>query len=276
MTISAFLPVFNEEKRIEYALTSLQWCDEVIVLDKTSTDKTVQIAKEYGAKVYVMPNSTSYDVDEFDYFKYCTSEWIILFTASDIIDVKLACEIKKLIDQEKFDYDIIKVPYKRYILGIENKRSPWSSQYHKSVFRKTALLINKNGVHNAISFKSDKVYSIDLNLNSYLHHLTHESVDIMMDRHLRYWRGEGENYNDKSLKRALIDVLRNFKNVLLMKKSYLMGWNGVMLMFAFLSYHMMSFVYKWEKSNKGLASKEYFKLRNESLENWKKNEPNEK
>jgi glycosyltransferase involved in cell wall biosynthesis len=268
MTISAFLPVYNEEKRIKYALTSLQWCDEIILLDKTSTDNTVEIAKEFGAKVYVMPNSSSYNVEEFDYFKYCTSEWIILFTASDIIDVGLAYEIKRLINDENFKYDIINVPYKSYILGIENKRSPWKSTHLSSVFRKSILTINKEGVHDAISFRSKKKYSIvNFNIGS-IHHLTHETVDSMMDRHIRYWRAEGNNYNESNLQNAFRDLLRAMKLIIWTRKTFLLGWNGMALICAYLSYAMMSFVYKWQNLNRTRSTDFYKKLREDSLKEW--------
>ena len=270
MSISAFIPVFNEEKRIKYALTSLQWCDEIIVLDKTSTDKTVQIAKEFGAKVHIMPNSDAYNVQEFDYFKYCSSEWIIVFTASDILDVALANEITKLITSDNFDYDVLKIPYKRYILGINHKRSPWHGDFHPSIFRKSILKVKKEEVHSAISFESKKILTIDYLNNAALHHLTHQTVDIMMDRHIRYWRTEGANFGEPTLKKPGKDVLRGIKRILWDKKTWLLGWEGVALMCAFMSYVMMSFVYKWEKKNSN-AVETYSKIREQMNKDWEIN-----
>ena len=268
MSISAFIPVFNEEKRIRYALTSLKWCDEIILLDKNSTDKTVEIAKELGAKVYSMENTVGYNADVLTFFKYCSSAWIILFTASDIIDIELASEIKRITSIPNFEFDILNVPYKRYILGIENKRSPWHGDFHKSVFKKAVLNIRTEEVHSAIGFTSNKKLDIVNVGNSAIHHLTHETVDSMMDRHLRYWRTEGEMYSDLTLKKALKGLLRAIKVVMVNKKTILMGWNGVALICAYLSYAMMSFVYKWEKINSN-ASEYYKDLREKSIENWK-------
>ena len=273
MSISAFIPVFNEEKRIRYALTSIQWCDEIIVLDKTSSDRTVEIAKEFGTKVLVMPNSESYNVDEFDYLvKYCTSEWVIIFTASDIMDVELAHEIKRLTSLNNFEYDIIEVPFKRYILGIEDKRSPWHGKFSSSVFRRSTLKIRKEEVHGALSFESNRKYTIQGLNHSAIHHLTHETVDSMMDRHLRYWRAEGANYTEPSMKKAFRGVLRALKHVFF-RNTILLGWNGIALICAYLSYAMMSFVYKWEKKNNN-ATTIYQQIRESSIKNWKKCETN--
>ena len=45
--ITAFLPVYNEEKRLKNVLECFQWCDEILLLDKGSVDDTVKIAKQY-------------------------------------------------------------------------------------------------------------------------------------------------------------------------------------------------------------------------------------
>ena len=52
-TIAAVLCVKNEEKRIRECLESIKWCDEIIVVDDNSSDKTVDIAKEYTDKIFV-------------------------------------------------------------------------------------------------------------------------------------------------------------------------------------------------------------------------------
>jgi hypothetical protein len=214
-----------------------------------------------------MPNSNAYDVQEFDYIKYCSSDWIIIFTASDILDVALANEIRKLITSDNFYYDVLKVPYKRYILGIDHKRSPWHGDFHASIFRKSTFKVRKEEVHAAISFESKKILTIDYLDNAALHHMTHETVDIMMDRHIRYWRTEGANFGDPTLEKSGKDVLRGIKRILWDKKTWLLGWDGVALMCAFMSYQMMSFVYKWAKKN-NKAKSLYSELRENSLTYW--------
>ena len=50
--ISACVIVFNEENKIRRCLQSLTWCDEIIVMDSFSTDRTVEIAREFTPNVY--------------------------------------------------------------------------------------------------------------------------------------------------------------------------------------------------------------------------------
>jgi glycosyltransferase involved in cell wall biosynthesis len=50
--ISACVIVFNEEAKIRRCLQSLSWCDEIIVMDSFSTDRTVEIAREFTPHVF--------------------------------------------------------------------------------------------------------------------------------------------------------------------------------------------------------------------------------
>jgi glycosyltransferase involved in cell wall biosynthesis len=269
MSISAFIPVFNEEKRIAFTLKTLQWCDEIIVLDKQSTDNTREIAAKFNAKVFIQENSSKYEVSELDFLKYCTSEWIVIFTASDIIHPKLAQIIKELADRKEFEYDFIQVPFYTYILGIDSERSPWHTELKSYVYRNGALEINKDGVHDAVRFTSNRIYKLKKSKEHCIYHLTHETVDTMMERHTRYWRGEAFLFHDASLKEPLKKAIKEFLKVIFRWKSFLMGWDGIMLSFAFLSYFMMSFVYKWEKK-RGRASEVYDKIRNDLITEWEK------
>lgn len=267
MKISAIIPVYNEEHRIRYTMQSLQWCDEIIVVDKTSTDKTVEICKSYGAKVFVMPNSSTFDIKECDYLKECTGDWIINMTASDIIDKSLAMEIRRQIEMLPDEVGCIKVPIKNYILGIEDERSPWHCSSGMKVFRKGNYSVNKS-VHGALSLKNQNSYSIPEKYG-YLSHLTHVSLDMLLDRHTRYWHGEAEMYNNKSLIPAFMEFWKAVKETMRRRKTFLLGWDGVALTFAYVSYYMFSFLYIWERRRKNCAADVYKKLREHNCEDWK-------
>lgn len=50
--ISACVISFNEEKKIERCLASLTWCDEIVLMDSFSTDRTLEIARRYTSKIF--------------------------------------------------------------------------------------------------------------------------------------------------------------------------------------------------------------------------------
>lgn len=268
MSITAILPVFNEEKRLEATLKTLMWCDEIIIVDKNSTDNTRNIANKYSAKVFILDN-TAFNTDDIDIFiENCTSEWMLTFTASDIIHPKLARSIKEITDNIAFEFDVIHIPYHRIVLGIDSKRSPWHSELHPAVFRKSVFQLNRNGVHDAVKFTSKKHFKMGKSEKYCVYHLTHENLDSMMERHTRYWKAEALSPNT-NLKQSFKEVLSAIKLVLLKRKTFLMGWDGIMLSFAFVTYYMMSFVYKWE-NQRSKSTSNYDILKKEIQNSWER------
>lgn len=268
MKISAFLPLFNEEDRIRYTLQSLQWCDEIIVVDKNSTDRTVEICKNYGAKVFGMENSRSYDPSELNFIKECTGDWIMIVTASDIIDKSLAIEVKKQVDLLPEDVGCICLPFKNYILGIEDERSPWHFSHMIKLIRKGNFTINDD-VHGALSITNKNSYTISEKYG-YYYHLTHVSLDMMLERHTRYWRGEALMYHERTMIPAFKKFWWAIKDTVRGRKTFLLGWDGVALTFAYISYYMFSFLYIWEYRRKSKAENLYTEMRERNFEDWEK------
>ena len=270
MSISAIIPVYNEEHRIEATLRCAKWCDEIIVVDKQSTDQTRDIAGRYTDKIFVIDNR-EYDPREFEILLgNATCEWIILLTASDVIHPHLARQIRELTDRKDFPYDIIRVPYRRYVLGMESPRSPWYSDLHPAVFRRNIAKVRYDDVHGALSLDSKREYRMENSAEECLYHLTHETVDIMMERHVRYCRAEGKMFSkDIPLRSIFKSVIDSTYRTFVKRKTFLMGWNGIALSLAFISYFMLRFIYIWEQRN-SKAKENYGKIRDSMLNAWSK------
>jgi (heptosyl)LPS beta-1,4-glucosyltransferase len=203
--VTVFLEVFNEEDRIESVCEFFQWADELIIVDKSSTDKTLDIAKRYTKKIHIVPytdTSSTYGIDVCN--KHQTdSEWYLFITASSAIEPELVKELVKLTTDSNFDYDIISLPLKMHVLGISSKRSPWDGTYKNTCIRKSALKLSTK-VHHETGSESDKIYKGLLETGSYLHHFTHRQIDIFFERHIRYTREEARaNAENKEINLSL-------------------------------------------------------------------------
>ena len=262
MKITAFVPTFNEEKRIRYCLQCLKWCDEIYVLDKSSTDRTVEIAKEMGAVVEVIRHEYGYEPHELDHLISLNCDWIVLFTCSDLLDKSLALKVRNVIITT--EADIIYVPFKQYALGICHKSSPWYAERRRLAFRKSVARIDETTVHGALYFDSNKEILIEG--EGFMYHLTHETADVMMDRHIRYWRGEAETFSEKSLRKPCKSIFVALKNDII-RGAYWSGWDVFALACAHLAYYLMSFVYIWERK-KSKASEVYQHLRETMYKEW--------
>ncbi len=98
-TITALLIVQNEEKHIARAIESVTWADEIVVIDGGSTDKTIEIAKQYNAKIHIRPFD-NFSLQRKFSLKCASMDWILGIDADEIITPALAEEIKEIIQKE--------------------------------------------------------------------------------------------------------------------------------------------------------------------------------
>jgi glycosyltransferase involved in cell wall biosynthesis len=91
--ISVVILTKNEEKNIEKCLENLSWCDEVIVIDDDSEDKTVEIAKRKGAKVYSHSLENNFAYQRNFGLEKATGDWILFVDADERISQALWYEI---------------------------------------------------------------------------------------------------------------------------------------------------------------------------------------
>lgn len=250
MAITAAMFVFNEEKRLEDTLYCIQWCDEILVVDRNSTDATRQIALKSSARVIEIPSREFDPRDHLVMLENIRTEWVLSITASDVLTPNLSKDIRNLIEQKEFPYDVIHVPFRRYVLGLETKQSPWYSELNPSVSRRSVMKVNTQSVHCAVYFDTNRHYKMQSSEKDCVFHLTHEKLDIMMDRHLNYWRAEAHSFpQNKSLFKATRPIFSSLYRVIFKRKTFLMGWDGIALALAYLCYSMMQFVYIWERKS---------------------------
>ena len=84
ISISACMMVKNEEKNLPRCLSSIHdFVTEIIVVDTGSTDKTVEIAESYGAKVYHHPWEDDFSKHRNQSISYATGDWIFIIDADE-------------------------------------------------------------------------------------------------------------------------------------------------------------------------------------------------
>lgn len=118
-TISVVLATYNEENNLEACLNSVKdLAEEIIVVDGTSTDKTVEIAKKFGAKVKITTNKPIFHINKQVAIDMATKDWVLQLDADERVTPELAGEIRKAIQQ--FGNKAINgfwIPRKNWFLG---------------------------------------------------------------------------------------------------------------------------------------------------------------
>ena len=102
--ISAIVLTKDEEKNIEACLDSLSWCDEQIVIDDYSQDKTVDIAKKKGAKVFTHSLQNDFEEQRNFGLSKAKGDWILFVDADERVSSALWYEIMQHTNESLEDF----------------------------------------------------------------------------------------------------------------------------------------------------------------------------
>jgi glycosyltransferase involved in cell wall biosynthesis len=96
--VSAVIIAFNEEADIARALKSVRWCDEIVVVDSGSTDRTIEICKAYGCRV-LHREFAGYGEQKAFAVKHATNDWVFVVDADEEVSPALQHEILTSLDR---------------------------------------------------------------------------------------------------------------------------------------------------------------------------------
>ncbi len=245
--ISVICWIYNEEKRIRRTIQSFYCYDEIIVVDKSSTDRGPRIAEEMGVKVVKIPYT-----EEFKYVfdaavSNATQDWLFFVTSSDIIHPELTRRLYKRIENEKFNqkYNNIKYPCVHHVLGISGKYTAIDWGYRNWLGRRDVTR-GQSSVHNEIYYKNSKTYTFKADDVIAQHHLGYPSLDMAYERSLRYSKEELKK--DISYKSCFKNIYMDVLTAMVKQQVWRKGWEGLASLFWMLTYHMMIFLRLFEKN----------------------------
>ncbi len=90
--ISACIMTFNEERKIQACLESIRWCDEIVVLDSFSTDRTEEICRRFTDRFF-QQEWLGYVGQRNTIRGMATHEWVLFLDADEVVTPELRDEI---------------------------------------------------------------------------------------------------------------------------------------------------------------------------------------
>jgi glycosyltransferase involved in cell wall biosynthesis len=194
--ITCLVGTFNEAARIgNFLKHATKWADQVVVVDKSSTDETPEIVSGYPSiKVWLhtVEFTPQGHEDKRQQFDLCTHDWVFLMTPGEVPTRELIQRVRDAIETHGNDVDIITVPKKLYSFGIHNPASPWSiGQQPFVVNRKRAIISNR--VHRNFSLRpGGKAINIPYSETCHVYHPTHATVKSFLRSHFDYIIAEAD------------------------------------------------------------------------------------
>lgn len=270
--ISVVINTYNEESNLPYALGSVQkWADEIIVVDMHSEDRTVEIAKSFGAKVFSHERTGFVEPARAYAIAQAQSKWVLILDADEIIPKALSLKLIEFAKLEEADTVII--PRLNYMLGAPMYHCGWGPEQdsHARFFRK-GILNTSARIHEALKPSTDaQVVELPFKPGEAIVHLNYIDLEHFISKLNRYTTIEAQQARERgegaSQIRALLRAVLEFLNRYFRKQGYKDGWRGFFLSGLMATYHWAKYAKLKELSEVGSRT-QIEQLYKDEAEKW--------
>lgn len=236
--VSVVVLARNEEKNIGPCLETLQWADELLVLDSFSEDATVEIARGMGAEVH-QRTFVNYPLQRNTGLQLASKEWVFFVDADERVTPKLAEEIRRVVDEGGFAGWW--VPRKNYIFGKWVRHAGWFPDHQLRLLRRDKARYDEGReVHELVDLDGEAGY-----LDSLMIHYNYDTVqqfrakqDLYTDYEARLMFDSGERAR---IHNFILQPVRQFLWRYVTLQGYKDGWHGLLLSLLMAYYELVRY-----------------------------------
>ena len=250
VTISVVIITYNEEANLARTLESLQSLvgegkGEIIILDSGSTDSTVEIARSFGAKVFV-EEWKGYAAQKNSAIAKATGDWILSLDADEEVTAELAREIASLFSSASKPSGVF-IPRKNFFLGRWIKHGGFWPDPKLRLFEKNSGRFQETAVHETVQLTGLTQASVA----AILHHSYPTLSDYI--EHMNRYSSLGaemavaKGYRGFSVINIIVRPLLTFVYNYFFRLGFLDGREGLLLHLYHAVYVSWKYAKAWEQ-----------------------------
>ncbi|MBI5303627.1 MAG: glycosyltransferase family 2 protein [Chloroflexi bacterium] len=248
--LSVLLPTFNNQDLIRDCLESVMWADEILVVDSFSTDRTLDICREYDARIIQHEYIQSAKQKNWA-IPQCAHEWVLQVDTDERFELGLREEIESILVDPSPGVDGYRIPFKHHILDQWVSVAGLYPEYHLRLFRRNVARFEDKEVHAHIQVPG-RVET----LRGHILHFGMPTISKQLgniDRYSRYQADEMKK-RDKRFRwhHLVVRPFTVFAYYYVWKRGFSAGYRGVLIAAINTTFDFFAHAKLWELETMGL------------------------
>jgi glycosyltransferase involved in cell wall biosynthesis len=183
VAISGFVVAYNRAALLGTCLRSLRFVDELIVIDKSSTDDTPRIARRYADRVIKVPWSPTVEETRSFALDQCRHGWIAFLDDDELLSPEAISYLRA--PRVPDGSEAVALPRRHWILGAFDADAYYWPEHQIRFFQRGAVAFGPV-VHGGIEVLTDRVEQIPAGSPICIEHLSHSDTKQWIERTNRY------------------------------------------------------------------------------------------
>ncbi len=242
--LTTIVPTFNEEANIRDCLERLTFADEILVADSFSTDRTLEIARGFNARI--IQRGYNYSASQKNWaIPQARHEWILLCDADERVTDELKREVKGVLSggAKHVGYSM---PRANYFLGKRIRHCGWSPERDRNV----RLFMRDNSRYEDKEVHADVICGGSVGrLNSPLVHHSFRTFEQYISKMNRYTTWAAKDLVNTGKGVSILDLVfrppMTFLKMYFLQAGFLDGIHGFILSSASSCYTFSKYVKAW-------------------------------
>lgn len=246
INISAVVNTRNEENNIADCLKTLQFADEIIVVDMESEDSTKEIAKSFTDKVYDTAMVGYVEPARNFAISKAVGNWILIVDADERIPKTLANKLIEITEEGRADF--VRIPRKNLIFGQWTQHSRWWPDYNIRFFKKDSVEWQSE-IH-SIPITTGTGINLEADETLAIQHHHYGTIDEYCQRAFRYSTQQSKELINSGYKFDVKDLIgkpiSEFIGRFFAGDGYKDGLHGLILAFLQMFSVMLIYLKVWQ------------------------------
>ncbi|MFL5739305.1 MAG: glycosyltransferase family 2 protein [Flavisolibacter sp.] len=247
--VSAVIITYNEETLIGKTLAQLWWCHEIVVIDSGSTDRTVEICRDFGCSVYTHAFKGFGEQKSFGVSK-AKNDWVLCIDADEVLSESLIDEIRTELSKKEINYTAFSIPRNLVFMNKVFKYGKETNSFVIRLFNKTKAGWDGALVHERV-LADGPVKTLH---HKILHYSYHDYSQFLGKINLYSSMGAQRLMERNARKSRLMVMLAlpfNFFRYFIIDRNFLNGYRGFSWALLNTCYHFVKYLKLEELRRKG-------------------------